>query len=111
MEPIQLVNQPMHFFAALYVIVLFVFVVFYKNEKISEFSHHILYVWYAIIILTGIFIVSTIPFSVFVLLKAVSGLCLIALAEMIIQGKNSKLIWTFLLITAACGLGIAYFLI
>ncbi|ACD97403.1 DUF1516 family protein [Trichlorobacter lovleyi] len=111
MNSFALINQPPHFFSALLVIVSFLSAAFANQQSVKKFAHKVLYVGYALILISGCYLFATLPFSSFVLIKAVGGVGLVVMAEMIVRGKGSTLIWTLLLVTASAGLGIAYFLI
>ncbi|QOX80946.1 DUF1516 family protein (plasmid) [Trichlorobacter lovleyi] len=111
MNSFALINQPPHFISALVVIVSFILAAFSGNAGLKKFAHGILYLGYALILISGCYLLFTLPFSIFVLIKSVGGVCLVVMAEMIVRGKGSGLIWTLLLLTATVGLAIAYFLI
>ena len=111
MNSLAIINQPPHFFSALLVIICFLLAIIPRNARVKKTAHYVLYVGYALIIISGCYLFITLPFSLFVLIKSVGGLCLVAMAEAIVRGKGSKVIWASLLIVAAVGLAIAYFLI
>lgn len=106
-----LINQPPHFFTALFTIISFLLATFSKNESVKKWSHRALYVAYAVMFITGGYLFLTLHFTFWVLMKSVGGIALMIMAEMIVRGNRSVLLWSLLLITAAAGLGIAYFLI
>lgn len=111
MESLSLINQPPHFFSALFVIVCFLLATFSTEGPVKSISHKLLYLGYVCIIVSGISAAMSVPFSIWVLIKSVGGLGLVALAEIITRGKGNALIWGLLLGIAAIGLTIAYFLI
>lgn len=111
MNSINLINQPLHFFYALSVVASFLIAVFHRNEKVKIVTHRVLYYAFALAFVSGATLVFTLPFSSFVLIKAVFGVGVIVMAEMILRNKGSKLMWTLMLSTSTVGGGIAYFLI
>jgi len=111
MNSLSIINQPPHFFSALLVIVSFLLSTFSKNSRVKKVAHYVLYVGYALILISGCYLFITLPFSLFVLIKSVGGIGLVVMAEMIVRGKGSKIVWTLLLMVAVVGLAMAYFLI
>jgi hypothetical protein len=111
MRPVSLINQPVHFFSALLVIGSFVTVMFTHNDTIKKYARNLLFLGYALILISGGILFAKLPFSIFVLIKSVGGVGLVIMAEILrrrLAGRNTIVIWALMLATAVIGLTIAY---
>lgn len=124
MEPIRLINQPVHFFSALLTIGSFLTVMLTNSDTIKKYARCPLFLGYALMLISGGIMLFANPgfslfgkefvkpeFSIFVLIKSVGGVALIIMAEILrrhLAGRNTIVVWALMVATAAIGLTIAY---
>lgn len=111
MESIQLVNQPPHFISAILATVSFLVAVYSKNDTIKIIARRVLYVAILIASVTGIYLVATLPMSIYPFLKGIFASVVVLMALQIVKGKGTKKHWIIMLSCLAVGGSIAYFLI
>ena len=104
----SLINQPPHFFGAVFTLVMFALAVFGKGQALKKTSLMLMRIGFIIMVLSGVYILFTVPFSVWVLIKSLGGFFLFYLMDAIARGKGTTVYWGLLLVTAVAGLTIAY---
>lgn len=107
----SLVNQPPHFFAALLALGMFALATFGSGPKVKSTALILMRVGFAILLVSGLVLLFTLPFSLWVLVKSAGGLVLFWGLDTIARGKGGTFHWVLVGGIAAVGLAIAYLLI
>lgn len=106
-----MINQPPHFFAALLALAMFALATFGSGEKLRSTAVTLMRVGFAVLLLSGAYLLFTLPFSLWVLIKSGGGLVLMWGLDTIARGKGGTIHWVLVGGIAAVGLTIAYLLI
>ncbi|ATB69658.1 putative membrane protein [Sulfurospirillum diekertiae] len=101
-------NTPVHFFLSGIMIGLFVWATFFANEEQKVKAVKIMKVWFALVLLSGCYVWTLVPFSIPLLIKSVGGIFLFWFMLQIVKDPTSKPFWGLAVLTTIVGLGLAF---
>lgn len=110
--PVEIMNNsPWHFIFAGIVLALFLVAVFSKNNELKAKLQKVMYVFFGLAVIAGIYIWTIVDFSLPLLVKSVGGFVLFWTMLQLIKNPKSKIFWGLFVAIAAVGLSFAFLLI